>query len=88
MHRFTTYSPHIKQRPTRPFPLTLHAVNQLIQPGNFIDGEYTISLVSKVITPENKAGLLAKLRGASRSDVEKLLASMQGIQERKKTRAH
>ena len=38
----------------------------------------TISLVSKVITPENKAELLAKLRGASRSDVEKLLASMQG----------
>ena len=38
----------------------------------------TISLVSKVITSENKAELLAKLRGASRSDVEKLLASMQG----------
>ena len=38
----------------------------------------TISLVSKVITSENKAELLPKLRGASRSDVEKLLASMQG----------
>ena len=36
----TTYSPHIKQRPIRPFPLTLHAVRQLVQPGNFIDGEY------------------------------------------------
>ena len=37
-----------------------------------------ISLVSKVITPENKAELLPKLRGASRSDVESLLVGMQG----------
>ena len=38
----------------------------------------TISLVSKVITPENKAELLPELCGASRSDVESLLAGMQG----------